>query len=247
MANYELGYKSRLAGNTLQLNLTAYHQEWEDFQHETVDPSVGDCIDPNATSCGTAEQLPWISMVGNVGDAHMTGVVAEVDWVASDQWHVGGNFQWIEAEIDSVPPGEHGIEPGQEMPSVPELQGALWTTYTWPVDFMAGAEMYFRGDFTFMGETGSDLVPSPLDSGNPSFTNDSYSLLGLRVGLKSASDGWSVDLFVNNVTDERAQIAQGSATGAWAWGRSGEYEHVHDVYTVRPREYGIRFSSRWGN
>jgi len=246
MGNFEVGYKSRLANNTLQLNLTAFHQKWENFQHETVDPSVGDCIDPNTTTCGTADQLPWISMVGNVGDAHMTGVVAEVDWVASEQWQVGGNVQWIEAEIDSVPEGEHGIEAGQKMPSVPEIQGALWSTYSWPVEFITGAEMYFRGDFTFMGETGTDLVPSPMDSGNPSFTNDSYSLLGLRMGLKSVEDGWSIDLFVNNVTDERAQLTQGASTGAWAWSRTDEYDHGHNVYTVRPREYGIRFSTQWG-
>ena len=251
MANYEIGMKSRFAGNTVQLNLTAFHQEWEDFQHEVVDPSVGECIvAAEAPNCGEGQGgtgfLPWISMVGNVGDAHMTGVVAEVDWIASEQWHVGGNAQWIEAEIDSVPAGEHGIEAGQKMPSVPELQGALWTTYTWPVEFIRGGEMFIRGDYTFMGETGTDLVPSPLDSADPSFTNESYGLFNMRLGLTSPDGGWSVDLFVNNVTDERAQLDQGG-TFAYNWGRTGEYERSLPTYTVRPREYGIRFSAYWGD
>jgi hypothetical protein len=243
-----------------------YHQAWENFQHEVVDPSVGECILPaeeptckpatgtnrsqadqdNGLHAFNAEALPWISMVGNVGDAHMTGVVAELDWIASENWHVGGNAQWIEAEIDNVPPGEHGIEAGQKMPSVPELQGALWSTYTWPVGFIQGGEMFIRGDYTFMGETASKLVPAALDSADPSFTNDSYGLFNIRIGLTSPDDGWSVDLFVNNVGDERAQLAQGS-TYAYTWGRTGEYERAHSVYTVRPREFGIRFSSRWGN
>ena len=192
-------------------------------------------------------------MVGNVGDAHMTGVVAELDWIASEQWHIGGNAQWIEAEIDSVPPGEHGIEAGQELPSVPEIQGALWATYTWPVGFISGGEMFIRGDYTFMGETGTDLVPLPWSAshgpdegfGNPTFTNESYGLFNMRVGLTSLDGGWSIDLFVNNVTDERAQLDQGS-TFAYNWGRTGEYEHVLPTYTVRPREFGIRFSAYWG-
>ena len=247
MANYELGLKARFIDNTLQLNLTAFHQEWENFQHEVVDPSVGECIDiTDPGPCAPADSLPWISMVGNVGDAHMDGLVAELDWIAADRWHVGANAQWIEAEIDSVPPGEHGIVPGQKMPSVPEIQGALWSTYTWPVEFIPGAEMFVRGDYTFMGETGTKLVPAGLDEGNPSFTNDAYGLANLRIGLTSPDGGWQVDLFVSNVTDERAQLDQGS-TYAYNWGRTGEYEHAQAVYTVRPREYGIRFSSRWGD
>jgi outer membrane receptor protein involved in Fe transport len=191
-------------------------------------------------------------MVGNVGDAHMTGVVAELDWVPSDSWHVGANAQWIEAEIDSVPPGEHGIEAGQKMPSVPELQGSAWVTYSWPVRFVPGGEMFIRGQYAFAGETHTDLVPidpsetfdgSKLD---PTFDNDSYGLLDLRMGLTSRDGGWQIDLFVNNVTDERAQLDQGTKF-AYQWGRSGEYEHAHSVYTVRPREYGLRFSAQWGD
>jgi outer membrane receptor protein involved in Fe transport len=248
-----MGWKSRWADNTLQLNLTYFYMDWEDFQHEVVDPSVGTCIDiDDATipgdpkSCSAADSLPWISIVGNVGDAHSTGVTAEVDWVPADRWHVGGNLQWLEAEIDSTTSGpEAGIAKGQKLPNVPELQGALWATYAWPVSFVPGGEMFLRGQFAYTGETHTKLVPEGMDSGNPSFTNEAYALADLRFGLNS-SDGWQIDVFVNNVTDERAQVQQGS-THAWQWGRSGEYDRAHSVYTVRPREYGIRFSAQWGN
>jgi hypothetical protein len=102
--------------------------------------------------------------------------------------------------------------------------------------------MFLRGQYSYTGETFTRLVPAGLDTGNPSFENDAYSLLDLRLGL--VADRWEIDFFVNNVTDERAQITQGT-TFAWQWGRSGEYEHSHSVFTVRPREYGIRFTSRW--
>jgi len=84
-------------------------------------------------------------------------------------------------------------------------------------------------------------VPEPLTDSNPSFKNDSYSILSLRVGVISHDGGWQIDLFANNVTDERAQVSQGNNL-AYQWGRTGEYSRSHLVNTVRPREYGMRIS-----
>jgi len=248
LMNYEMGLKSRWADNTLQLNLTYFYMDWEDFQHEVVDPSVGECIDVTATPpCAAADSLPWISIVGNVGDAHSTGVTAEIDWVPADGWHLGGNAQFLQAEIDSTTSGpEAGIAKGQQLPNVPEFQGAAWAMYTWPVSFVGGGEMYLRGQVAYTGETTTKLVPAGEDTGNPSFTNASYALADLRFGLNSSEGNWQIDVFVNNITDERAQIQQGT-THAWQWGRTNEYERWHSVYTVRPREYGIRFNARWGD
>jgi len=254
LANYELGLMTRFADNTVQLNLTGFYMDWEEFQHEVVDPSGGDCIvpaeDPNcAIAQGGTGFLPWISIVGNVGDAHIAGVTAELDWIPADGWHIGGNAQWLEAEIDSTTSDERaGIEKGQKMPAVPEFQGALWATYTWPVQFVQGAEMFLRGDYSYMGETGTKLVPKPLTDGNPSFTNESYGLANIRLGLVMPDRGWQIDVFVNNVTDERAQLDQSAGTRyAYNWGRTGEYEKSQFITTARPREYGIRFSAQWGD
>jgi outer membrane receptor protein involved in Fe transport len=248
LKNYELGYKSRFADNKAQLNLTYFYMDWEDFQHEVVDPSSGDCVIPAEEPFCDSGKLPWLSIVGNVGDAHSTGITAELDWVPADGWHIGANLQWISAEIDSTSADERsGIEKGQELPNVPDLQGAFWVTKTWPVNVVPGGEMFIRGQFSYSGETHTRLDLAGEDTPLPNFYNDSYMLGDLRLGLTSPDGGWQVDLFVNNVTDERAQIYQGSALGAWTWGRTGEYEHGHDVYTVRPREYGIRFSAQWGD
>ena len=254
LANYEVGMKSRFAENRVQLNLTAFYMDWENFQHEVVDPSGGDCIvpaeDPNCSiGNGGTGFLPWISIVGNVGDAHIAGITAEFDWIPADGWSIGANAQFLEAEIDSTTTdSEAGIEKGQKMPSVPDLQGALWATYTWPVQFIQGAEMFVRGDISYMGETGTKLVPAPLTDGNPSFTNDAYSLANLRFGLVAPDGSWQIDVFVSNITDERAQLDQNAGTRyAYNWSRTGEYAASHMVNTVRPREYGVRFSTRWGD
>jgi outer membrane receptor protein involved in Fe transport len=166
LKNYELGLKSRWANDTVQFNLTYFYMDWQDFQHEVVDPSVGECIVPEEEpQCEPSGALPWISIVGNVGDAHSTGFQAELDWVPADRWVLGGNAMWLEAEIDSTTSGpEAGIETGQQLPNTPEFQGALWATYTWPVEFISGGEMFLRGQYSYTGKTHTLLVPAGLDS-----------------------------------------------------------------------------------
>ena len=139
-----------------------------------------------------------------------------------------------------------GIEKGQTLPNTPDFQGSLWISKNWPVNFVRGGEMFIRGQFSYSGETHTKLQEADETTGNPNFTNDSYSLGDLRMGLISSDSGWQIDVFVNNITDERAQIWQGSSTGAWQWGHTTEYERHHNVYTVRPREYGVRFFMQWG-
>ncbi|MFV1998183.1 MAG: TonB-dependent receptor [Acidiferrobacterales bacterium] len=260
LKNYEVGLKSRWADNTVQFNLTFFYMDWQNFQHELVDPSVGDCVYPEeeptckpplgetrADGSDSKQALPWISIVGNVGDAFSKGFQMDFDWVPADRWMLGANAMYVKKELDSIPPDEaSGLEVGQQLPLTPKWQGSAWATYTWPVEFIPGAEMFIRGQASYTGKTHTKLIPAGLDTASPSFINDAYTLADLRLGLTSADGSWQIDLFVNNVTDERAQIFQGSATGAWQWGRSGEYEHGHNVYTVRPREFGIRFSARWG-
>ena len=246
--NYELGLKSRWANNTFLLNLTYFYMDWKDFQHQVVDPSSNTCVVPTDPfpACPGGE-LPWISIVGNVGDAHSTGVTAEFDWVPAEGWRVGGNAEWLQAEIDSTLTDNTSDLEGLSLPNVPDLKASLWATYNWPVSFITGGEMFIRGQASYSGETHTRLIPSPLTAGNPSFSNDAYTLVDLRMGLTPGDNAWQIDLFVSNVTDERAQVSQGHSTGAYQWGRTGEYAHVHNVYTVRPREYGIRFSARWGD
>ena len=250
LANYEMGWRSRFADDRLQINATFFYMAWDDFQHEVVDPSSGECVDVNATApCSGLEALPWLSIVGNVGDAHSTGITAELDWVASDRLQIGGNLQYlIEAEIDSVTSDERaGIKKGQELPNVPDFQSSLWATYTWPVSFFGPSEMFVRGQVSYRGKTHTGLVRRGEDTSNPTFDTDSYAIADLRVGLRSNDDRWQVDLFVKNVGDKRAMVYRSSDTAAWQWGRAGEYQRSNEIYTVRPREFGVRFLTRWGD
>ena len=62
---------------------------------------------------------------------------------------------------------------------------------------------------------------------------DSYEIVDARVGIEGADGDWEVSMFVDNLTDEQAQL----------------YKYVIPpavpLTVNRPREYGIRFMKKW--
>jgi outer membrane receptor protein involved in Fe transport len=250
VANREIGAKTRWADNTVQLNVAYFDMRWNDFQFEVLDPSGQPCTPEEPVLCDN----PWLKVVGNAGDAHSSGLTADFAWIPSERWNIGANAQWLEAEIDQdvvVNPRAgwryEVIEKGQDLPNVPDFKGAVWATYTWPVDFLGGGEMFLRGQYTYMGSSETSIIPKGVDSPNPSFTNPSYSLADVRIGLISNDGDWQLDFFVNNLTDERPAVFAGSGNFEWQFSRTGEYDQFHRVYTTRPQEYGVRFTQRWGD
>jgi hypothetical protein len=92
----------------------------------------------------------------------------------------------------------------------------------------------------------STLEPRTVDDANPQFINEAYTIGDLRFGVQG--DDWDVSLFVNNVADERAQYTNGDGYFEWAAANVAEGRpHIGRIYTNRPREYGIRFTKRWGD
>ena len=251
VANTEIGAKMRFANNRVQLNVAYFDMQWDDMQLELVDPSGDFCRDPSETpgNCSTGT-LPWLKNVGNVGAAHTSGVNLEFAWIPADGWDIGANAQWLEAEIDE----DYEIDPddgififkGMELPNVPDFQGSMWATYSWPVQFVRGGEMFIRGQYSHTGKSVSKLIPAGEDTISPSFTNDDYAIGDIRVGLISHDGDWQLDLFINNVTDEMPMVYRSDGSLDWQFSSTGEYDHYHAAYTIRPREYGIRFSKSWG-
>ena len=90
------------------------------------------------------------------------------------------------------------------------------------------------------------LIPE-RSGANPSHLQDSYAIGDVRIGLVSNDGDWRLELFVNNVTDERAELFQNTGDFEWAFSHSTQYDRFHRVYTNRPREYGLRYFKGWGD
>ncbi len=143
-----------------------------------------------------------------------------------------------------------GIEEGNRLPSVPELQLAAAATYQWlagsSLMYVTGVYQHVGSRFTQIGDQAAGfgsvnlLSFDPNNIGGPLTQNmftfnpelPSYNILNLRIGMLRGP--WDIALVMNNVTDETALLALDQERGTRA--RVG--------YLVnRPRSFGV--SSRF--
>jgi outer membrane receptor protein involved in Fe transport len=254
MKNHELGYKSSFAEGKGRLNLTYYHMAWEDYQLQLQEPSNQDCIDPETGEVDEDLKIPhvcgqpWQTVIANLGDATIDGFNVSLDYSPNENWVLGFNYEKMEAETDSDHDldgdGELNIRKGMRLPLVPDYKAAGWVEHHRPVNWGGAHDFFIRLQWSFTGDSVSRLEPLGLDTPNPQFLNPTYNIGDLRVGL--VGDDWQVDLFLNNLTDERAIYTYGGAPGTWWAGQLAEGRlHHQSAFVARPREFGVRFTKSW--
>ncbi|ANP47466.1 TonB-dependent receptor [Candidatus Viadribacter manganicus] len=205
--NYEAGVKVTRSRYTF--NAAAYYNEISDLQ-----------VTLDAGSCSSRISF-------NVPDAHASGVEVEFGWEPIDGLQLSFAGGFVEAEFDStVTTGLGavigGIQKGNRLASVPEYQAAATAAYYWPINFGEGMEAFLAGSVQHVGSRytqPSDQVPgagnfaSGLPFGGASGAEitalnlelDAYTLLNLSAGIQN--DEWGVTLFLNNATDENANLS----------------------------------------
>jgi outer membrane receptor protein involved in Fe transport len=104
-----------------------------------------------------------------------------------------------------------------------------------------------RLQWSFTGDSVSRLEPLSTDAPTPQFENPGYNIGDIRAGI--VGDDWQVDLYVNNLTDERAVYSNNSGPPIiWQAAQIAEGRLHHlDQYVNRPREFGVRYMKRWGD
>ena len=215
MKNYEVGYRSSFADGKGRLNLTLYHMAWEEYQLQVLDPSFVNCIDP-----ATGEEVPpielkipgvcgqpWQTVIANLGDAHITGANVTVDYAPNDNWVLGFNYEKMEAETDSdhnlnddPGPGDRKVDGGCRSPRTTRQRRGPSITGRPDCWVLMISSSACSGRLPVRASAGSShfrLTNRPRNIVNPA-----YNIGDLRAGL--VGDTWQVDVFVNNLTDERA-------------------------------------------
>jgi iron complex outermembrane receptor protein len=138
-----------------------------------------------------------------------------------------------------------GIEEGRRLPTVPQFQFVAAATYQWEVrpgylSYVTGTYQHIGSRFTQVGDEdlgtlnllsfGNNTIGAPLTAA--AFVYDpelpGYDILNLRAGLRR--NQWDVSLYLNNVTDEKAELAFDQERGTRA--RIG-------FLTNQPRTFGI--------
>lgn len=214
--SYELGLKTQLAGNTLQLNGALFYQDYSNFQLNTF----------------TGLQF----IVTSLPQVVSQGVDVDMLWYPFKQLSLQGGVTYADTTIEDFGAALALFRPERQddtLSFAPELSATLSTTFEQPIDAF-GASLMFRGNvgakYTSDYNTGSNLDPRKIQN--------AFTLVNARVGLGSADQRWTVELWAQNLTDEEyVEVAfdatlQGSSTGATP-------TSMIDAFLGAPRTYGL--------
>ena len=81
--------------------------------------------------------------------------------------------------------------------------------------------------YKYAGESVNSIVDTPDE---PNTMQDAYSLVDASIGVENVAKGWRAEAYINNLTDERAQL------------HINRQDFFERVTTNRPRTMGVRVS-----
>ncbi|MCK5424073.1 MAG: TonB-dependent receptor [Emcibacter sp.] len=176
-------------------------------------------IQQNRLGCGFQVQL-------NAGAAEVKGFEFEMMAAPVDGLTLTFALGYADAKITERGP-DGFLDAGSLIQGVPKWTVAASGEYIFPLS--GDMEGILRGDFNHYGESVStnngELRPRP-----------SWTALNLRAGV--IRDAWEITLFVDNVTDEHANMADSRNIAAEMPGRPR-------IVTNRPRTIGIDVRTRF--
>ncbi|MCY4041684.1 MAG: TonB-dependent receptor [Gammaproteobacteria bacterium] len=174
--SYELGIKSQLLDNRLQLNGAVFFTDYENIQ-VTVQRGVSPTFD-------------------NAGDGEIQG--AELGFVAlpAENWSVTGSIGYIDAEYTDLDPlVDPNLTADDKFVNTPDWATHLAIEYSVPLS--NGSELQFHVDHSYKSEIANDAVNTP------SLVADSVNLYHAHVSYVTPSQDLTITLGGRNLSDER--------------------------------------------
>ena len=187
----EVGMRSRLADNRVELNLSAFKTEYDGLQVN------GFTTLPNGSV---------ITTIGNAGEATSQGIEIDGRWAATDWLQFAGSLAILDAEYDSYEnaPCSRTSQAaglavcdlsGEALPFAQDVSANLSADLDVPVSDalrLVGGVVVSIGDDYFSDTT--------LE---PDLRNDSVTKLAARLGIAGASDTWEIAVSGLNLTNEK--------------------------------------------
>ena len=237
LTNYEFDWKTSWADNTLTFNGALFREDWKDFQFSYLGQN-------------------GLTEIRNANEAQIDGLEIDLSWAATYNLQITGGFAWYDAKLTKnycgwiKPNGEPEtvcpagpLDPngnvvsgpqaasGTRLPVTPEFKGALNARYSFD---SKGGEAYWQASLAHAGERRVDMREA--ETALLGYLG-AYTMTDLSAGWRR--NNWSIDVFVKNVFDERAEMTRFAQCAALTCG--------NQPYTVvaQPRTIGIRFSQEF--
>ena len=208
--NNEIGVKFTSADGRLRVNANAFLIEITDLQTTIFDPAVTNLF-----------------FSDNAADAEITGLEGTITWLPAftQNLTVNASFSLLDSEVTKDKTGTPAgvvsdITVGAELPYAPEMQFSVSGRYEW--DFGGGLMAHVMPSISYSDAKYSDLIEINRTE------IDDYMLVNISAGV--TAEDWGVELFVDNLTDERAEQAR------------NYIQHQDRATIVRPLTIGVRLS-----
>ncbi len=219
LMNYELGWKTSWADDTLQFNGALYWEDWKNFQFTFLGPQS-------------------IPIIANAGEARILGIESNVVWRATDQLTIDGSAAYTDAELTQPYckdptdcPGTLLAPKGQQLPVTPRFKANATARYNFNLDTF---DAHVQGSLVYNGSSWDDLrtAERTITGKNPAYT-----VVNLAGGI--GRDNWTVELSLQNVFDERAQLYRYSECTPGVCGAQTY------IISNRPRTIGLTFGQKF--
>lgn len=178
---YELGAKLALLDGRLRTDMAVFHSDYEDYQVN-----------------GRPASSPF-SITSNAGKAEIDGVEASATWLPLNNWTIGLNGTYVDAEFVEIRAVGSSYLPGDPLDLFPDYNVGVSTQ----VDFdWLGRAAFARLDFSqqgrmnFRNRTSGDFYFSQ---------SDVIDMLNVNFGL-SWNESLSFGLFAQNLLNERGFV-----------------------------------------
>jgi iron complex outermembrane recepter protein len=239
--NYEIGGKFSLLDRRMQLNFAAYRIDWNNLQVTLFDQNIS-----NQT------------FTTNLVDARIMGIEGDLTWRFTPEFTLNGAFSYNDSELKRYRKDTQVLRPlGSPLAQSPKFQ--FNTRLHWEKELDSGLMPFFQANLQYVGSSFSDIIdnvsiryqgsnptlgyaastpviyngvtvrPGDIISPLPASVKlGSYFKAGASMGV--SKDDWRMELFVDNMTDERPELFTSANDGETR------------TTTSRPRTIGLRFS-----
>jgi len=202
ITNYEFGWKNVLKDGRLRFNGSIFMVDVSGLQSTIFDPSIVNLF-----------------FSDNAADAEIMGFEGDFIYFADNGIILSGAFSLLETEITKSLIPTADVVVGSELAFAPGFQGNLSARKEWGMD--GGNTGFWQLQYVRSDKSYSDIMaPNKAEQAR-------YSMANFRAGVDS--DSWVAEMYVDNLTDERAEISN-----TFVFDRQR-------VAVVRPMTVGLRY------
>ncbi|MEM6907787.1 MAG: TonB-dependent receptor [Pseudomonadota bacterium] len=238
---YEIGFKSRLIDDALTLNVAAFIEQFSDFQ----------VLEFTGTAFATF----------NVPKAETSGIEIESAWRVSDELTINASATIIDAKYPDDCAGDVTAVQvvslcGNTLTNAADVVAIMGANYEQPLgngmEFFAAGQIRMEGDqrtstqaivppsaadIAAAGSLEAAVDAAPLIVAD---VQDGKTFINLRAGLRFGDGAYSIEGFVNNLTD---QVVRGVTFNTTLRGTGAA--NSRSAFSLQPRTYGVVLRARF--